>query len=325
MTAEQLKGIVAALQLAVFATSAAVWFHAIQRLRSGRGLIPFEPRRQVPWDGAWVLFSILLYWCLAALVNIGAARTHMAGLPEGERAAALANPAAVLGASPAFMLRMIQADSAAKLIAMCLVLFVLSKVKRADEYDFGIGFERIGTRIAQGAYVFFLALPPTLLLQFVMVEIVGIKYDHALIEAVRSPTGGALVLWSGIAAVVVAPLVEEFVFRGIVQGWLERISAEVQAREDDERLLRLQEETAERPSISASPESRRLSGMPILFSSAIFALVHLPQWAAIGPLFIFGVGLGYLYRQTHSIWPGVVMHFLLNGLTMTVLLLGAKP
>ena len=325
MAAERLQEIAAALQLAVFATSAAVWFHAIQRIRSGKSLIPFEPRRQVPWDGAWVLFSIALYWCLAALVNIGAARAHIAGLPAGERAAALANPEAVLGASPAFMLRMIQSDSAAKLITMCLVLFVLNRVKRADEYDFGIGFERFATRIAQGAYVFFLALLPTLLLQFVMVEIVGIKYDHALIEAVRSPTGGALVFWSGFAAVVAAPLVEEFLFRGILQGWLERVSAEVQAREDDERALRLAEGMEQQPPVAASPESWRHSGMPIFFSSAIFALVHLPQWAAIGPLFIFGIGLGYLYRQTHSIWPGIVMHFLLNGLTMTVLLLGAKP
>jgi membrane protease YdiL (CAAX protease family) len=325
MAAERMQEIAAALQLAVFATAAAVWFHAIRRLGSGKSLIPFEPRRQVPWDGAWVLFAIALYWSLAALVNVGAARTHMAALPDAERVAAIANPEAVLRASPAFMLRMIQADSAAKLITMCLVLLVLSKVKRADEDDFGIGFRHFATRSAQGAYVFFLALPPTLLLQYVMVELVGIKYDHALIDAVRSPSGGALVFWSGFAAVIAAPLVEEFLFRGILQGWLERVSAEVQAREDDEKLLGMQEGTEERLPIVASPESWRLSGVPIFCSSAIFALVHLPQWAAIGPLFIFGVGLGYLYRQTHSIWPGIVMHFLLNSLTMTVLLLGAKP
>jgi membrane protease YdiL (CAAX protease family) len=37
------------------------------------------------------------------------------------------------------------------------------------------------------------------------------------------------------------------------------------------------------------------------------------------PLFVLALGLGYLYRQTHRILPCIVVHFLLNLLTMAAL------
>ena len=60
---------------------------------------------------------------------------------------------------------------------------------------------------------------------------------------------------------------------------------------------------------------------PIFVSSAIFALLHAGHGPDPIPLFVLAVGLGYLYRQTHRVLPCIVVHMLLNGVSMVVLLL----
>jgi hypothetical protein len=37
-------------------------------------------------------------------------------------------------------------------------------------------------------------------------------------------------------------------------------------------------------------------------------------------LFFLALGLGYVYRQTHRILPGIVVHFLLNACSMGMFL-----
>lgn len=55
-------------------------------------------------------------------------------------------------------------------------------------------------------------------------------------------------------------------------------------------------------------------GWPVamLLSSAIFAIAHLDLVALI-PTFILGNVLAYVYHRSNSIWPGVVLHFLVNA------------
>ncbi len=60
--------------------------------------------------------------------------------------------------------------------------------------------------------------------------------------------------------------------------------------------------------------------LPILVSSSLFAALHVshgPDWI---PLFFLALGLGYLYRQTNRLLPGMVVHFLLNGTSMGLFL-----
>ena len=39
-------------------------------------------------------------------------------------------------------------------------------------------------------------------------------------------------------------------------------------------------------------------------------------------LFLLGLALGYLYRRTGSLLPCIVVHFLLNAMTMTFMTFG---
>ena len=49
-----------------------------------------------------------------------------------------------------------------------------------------------------------------------------------------------------------------------------------------------------------------------LLSSAFFSLAHLDPVALI-PTFILGCLLAYLFHKSNSIWPGIIIHFLVNS------------
>src|SRR4029077_5976600 len=63
-----------------------------------------------------------------------------------------------------------------------------------------------------------------------------------------------------------------------------------------------------------------LGVMPILISSALFAITHFRDgtesaWLrlfAVTPLFVFGVFLGFVYQRTHRLLPSLTIHILLN-------------
>jgi len=93
-----------------------------------------------------------------------------------------------------------------------------------------------------------------------------------LFELIESP------VWFFIVGAVLAPLVEEIFFRGFLfQGFRAKYGW-----------------------VSA-----------MLLSSAIFAVAHL-DLASLIPTFILGNLLAYLYHRSNSVWPGVILHVLVN-------------
>jgi membrane protease YdiL (CAAX protease family) len=86
-------------------------------------------------------------------------------------------------------------------------------------------------------------------------------------------------VWFFIVGAVFAPLVEEIFFRGFLfQGFRGRYGW--------------------------------VTGM--LLSAAVFAIAHL-DFAVLIPTFILGCLLAYLYHRSNSIWPGIILHFLVNS------------
>lgn len=86
-------------------------------------------------------------------------------------------------------------------------------------------------------------------------------------------------VWFIIVGAVFAPLVEEIFFRGFLfQGLRQRYGW-----------------------ITA-----------MLLSSAIFAAAHL-DLASLIPTFVLGNLLAYMYHRSNSVWPGIILHFLVNA------------
>jgi uncharacterized protein len=85
-------------------------------------------------------------------------------------------------------------------------------------------------------------------------------------------------VWFFLVGAVLAPLVEEIFFRGFLfQGFRAKYGW--------------------------------VSSM--LLSSLIFAIAHLDPVSLI-PTFVLGNLLAYLYQRTNSVWPGVLLHVLVN-------------
>ncbi|TWT56125.1 CPBP family intramembrane glutamic endopeptidase [Allorhodopirellula solitaria] len=215
-----------------------------------------------------------------------------------------------------------------------------------------------------------LILPPTMLLMG-LVSILQ-KYTHPVLEALK-PAGPDsapdLTVFAALffTTAIITPLVEEFWFRGLLQGGLQRLAdMAVDSQRQWNRLTasRSSSDTEFSPDASndvvdhpnalatddpyASPRdlaqnesvaqnhltARELERdqdtrsdwtptavWPILVTSVIFAVMHWGQGLAPIPLFFLSLGLGYLYRQTGSLVPSIVVHFTLNGFTMCVTLL----
>lgn len=93
------------------------------------------------------------------------------------------------------------------------------------------------------------------------------------------------------AAVIVAPLVEETVFRGFVYGVLKRFTDPIFAA---------------------------------ITSSALFALAHFHLGSAV-PLFVLALGFTGAYERTGSLAVPMLMHALFNGVSLAALILMGGP
>ena len=110
-------------------------------------------------------------------------------------------------------------------------------------------------------------------------------------HTIQSDYGSALALGL-IGVAVVAPVVEEILFRGVVFGWL---------------------------------RGRIPVPAAVVVSAAIFSLAHLGwrEWSLLLPVLGIGCVLATLYHYSRSLWPGILVHSSINTVATLVVLLGA--
>ena len=281
--------------LALIGGCGLVWLMAVERLRRGRSLIPYEARRQVPWRGGQVFLAFLLF---EAPLVIGA------------------------------------------------LISLLGAVQSADQ-------------------------PPAPKAEEVDVE-------HAIVDLIAADSSLTAWLVAGLVAVIVAPIVEEFMYRLVLQGWLE--AEERRARRRIPALRRLVPgagpivlvsllfglrhfRLATRPvepddlklgmllqgawsllalgfvvgvlRIGAGATAAELGIVPrklladvglglIVFVAVTAPILYLQQFLGEYvfprgvapdpvPLFLLAVALGIVYYRTHRIVPAIVIHMALNG------------
>jgi membrane protease YdiL (CAAX protease family) len=75
-----------------------------------------------------------------------------------------------------------------------------------------------------------------------------------------------------------------------------------------------------RPAGDDGPTSAFLRWLPIVCSAGVFALLHVGHGPDPIPLFVFALALGYLYQRTGRILPSLTLHFLLNGVSLVMLM-----
>lgn len=126
---------------------------------------------------------------------------------------------------------------------------------------------------------------------------VGHDMLNMLIDS-DSALGSALII---LSAVLIAPVLEEAIFRGLLQSVL----------------------------VEWFGPSMRWG--VVLVAAMLFALVHIsavPEGAEVQVLFglfVFGGVLGWLYERTGSLWPSIMVHIGFNALNVIVALSTAVP
>ncbi len=115
--------------------------------------------------------------------------------------------------------------------------------------------------------------------------------EHPVLIALREGTlPAAAVAQLAFGALVVAPLVEELLFRGVLLGGVLRATRD--------------------PAVA------------IVATGVAFGLVHAFQPQAVAPLAVMGMMLAYVRLRTGVLWPCVLVHTLFNGRTIGYTLLG---
>ncbi len=160
--------------------------------------------------------------------------------------------------------------------------------------------------LRRGAIAFAMWAPLVWGVQAVLLDWLQVEYKHPTVDAIRKNPQALVLIPSWISAVVCAPIIEEVLFRGVLQGWLQRLNVRPALGWD--RLL-----LGDRPGTEAERDgARHFSWMAILVTSILFGGAHTNQGPAPITLFVFSLGLGYLYQRTGSLLACIAMHMLLN-------------
>ncbi|QDU25785.1 CAAX amino terminal protease self- immunity [Anatilimnocola aggregata] len=324
-----------ALMLTVFGGGIAIWVWLVPRLLRRETIIPYQPRRLVPWS----LVDLLLVFVLLVVCSVigdalfpsqkppKSAVSMIATSENGEQAASQTTE--VVAPLEQLSLpegrRRVALDCGIKVVVALLAFAAITFRLRATITDWGLTLQHWREDIKLGAGTFLAIFLPMIGLQVLLVNGLDWKYEHPLIELAKTKDVPFFAL-AVLSAVVIAPLFEEFIFRGLMQGWLEKVFSGTASAEailmggTTETVTAVAADDASTISPKPLPHTSQTNWPSIITSTIIFSALHYSHGPAWIPLLIFGAALGFVYQRTHRLWPGVIAHFMLNGLTMFGLL-----
>lgn len=274
-----------------------------------------DPPRPVPWTGSDLLFLTGIF----LFVTIGTAKLEQAvfgplrpavtpvtpaegtsqtpaatGVATATGTASPAEPSPAAQPRPPRPIgREIRLDSLTKLLSFGLIVVFLRRIG-ATPADLGAGPGPLRRDLLLGLCGFLGVMPWAMLAKALVFrqapEQAGV---HPIVQWLRADGSGTAWAMGALAVLVMAPFFEEFVFRGLIQGWGESVEA---------RLL----------------SGRTGGAITILLTSLLFAGIH-ATWPDPVPLFLVALMLGHLKRITGGLAAPIAMHFLINFTTFSAL------
>ena len=207
--------------VAIAFASLRFWYMAINRLIAKQELIPY--RRSESVLGFVDLLAVFACWFGAQIAS-------------GVVLAVVAGPEAFKGDQEEMF-----AEHGVLLLYLSAAFGIFSLIvggaylvfRYRTTNSFGLRLGQLGQQIGYGVVVFTMFLPIVLLIQFLLSLLV--KYDHPVLSVLTENPSFVPIFGCWAAAVLQAPFVEEFLFRGVFQHWLERIS--VSKMTDDQILI----------------------------------------------------------------------------------------
>ncbi|MFK7737959.1 MAG: lysostaphin resistance A-like protein [Pirellulaceae bacterium] len=316
------------------------------------GVLPWKPR---PWGFIEIVLAMITM--IAAQVLVVAASLPLLGIDpktlqggEGEA-----------GAMPLSLTAAISGSYFVTIVVICV--WILLRYRCPIEV-LGWSLKRLPKMVLVGIVAGLMFLPFMFAINLIVTLTSEVPYEHPVLDAMAEDGSAVSFLLACFSAVLVAPIAEEFLFRVLLQGWLQsipfvspveaivgRFSSSLSAGP----LAPIEAVVLEPGSESASPlESMASSKVaadnpfavgvdasvatasgvtvqqlgsegvippiwPTIVSGILFGLAHWGYGLSFIPLIALGILLGMLYRATQSIWPCIVVHFMLNASSMAAL------
>ena len=206
--------------IAIAIASLSFWYMAITRLINKQELIPY--RRSESVLGFIDLVAVFACW-LGSQVASGVVLVVVAG------------PDAVNGSDEEMF-----AEHGVLLLYLSAVFGILSLIvggaylilRYRTTNSFGLRLGQVRQQVGYGVVVFTMLFPITLLIQYLLSLLV--EYDHPVLSVLTENPSFVPIFGCWAAAVLQAPFVEEFLFRGVFQHWMERLSV---SKLTDDRML----------------------------------------------------------------------------------------
>ena len=194
--------------------SIAFWAWAFAQKASNRHLLPIVPRQDVPWRG-WEVAAVmgLVMWGPAVQIAGDLLGIEFGGGAEAGGAEAESQPISAV---------QLIFSSLSMLGFVAALMLVLCVARRASAEDLGLGRSPIARGIGIGAAGFVAALLPVYSIQLVLMNFYPPEESqHQILELLQNKQGTLTLVAAVFSAAIVAPIVEEFLFRAFFQGWLE--------------------------------------------------------------------------------------------------------
>ncbi|MGD0785732.1 MAG: CPBP family intramembrane glutamic endopeptidase [Sedimentisphaerales bacterium] len=184
---------------------------------------------------------------------------------------------------------------AIEILVMLLILKIAKRYFEEGLRGFGIRFRKIFSDITAAAGIFIVVWPAVMALLYVVLfvgkAIVGpgfeIERNEGLAVLLENSQLSLRILMI-FFAVVLTPIFEELVFRGLLQSYLRNINY--------------------------GP------WMSILIASILFSALH--PGMHFPAIFVLSAAMGYAYEKSGSLLRPIFIHFLFNGVTIALALLG---
>lgn len=301
--------------------SLVAWIRVLGRSIRGHSLLPPPSAARAPWGAGSILIVLLAYVLLTQFVMITYSR--QVGR-QGLEASLVASGPEVPRPPPwtARDLLIINGLIQGSLIVLLPVVLRISSGARL--LDLGFHRREWLRNVGRGLVTCALVAPGCYLMMAALSR-VSPGPEHPVVEMLRHERSVAVLMLAVVTAVVLAPIFEELLFRGILLGWM----ATALERAADGRFAagpESDESGVALPLPLSSRESREagsaLRALPAVLTSALFALMHRGQGPAPIPLFFLALALAHLARRTGSLWAPIALHAAFNGVSTLLLILG---
>ena len=356
-----LLGLLTFFLLTVLASMFLAWGWLIWRLLTHQPIFPEQPIvcRNDPRWGVWsVLLIVLLYVLVGFSLTHGyALATHRGPgqqmpppvVKNGQPTVVAEKQRDAKATEPTFaMTEMMFVNAVAQVIMLVLVPLALRRTSGARLSDLGVSWSGWWRQAAIGFVAMLITTPIVYLVQFGAIS-VWRPNSHPLEKMLREQFSVDVGYLALVAGVILAPVLEEMTFRGVLQSWLTKwisrrdqlvepldIPLEPAGSEGPGNNPSLNEqcwETLDRADdLLGNSAPKKAPDSPgavkaIVITSLFFAAVHGAQWPAPIPIFVLSLVLGAVYYRTGSLIASICLHGAFNGwstLVMFVLLLAGS-